>query len=57
MKLWCINQMVDEEECVLCFAHLAEGRVFECPYGSVEQRLESPYPCQDYKNIKIKEEE
>lgn len=51
MKLWCTNQMVDEDESILCCAHLAESRVFNCPYENNEKRLESQYPCSDYKDI------
>lgn len=46
--MWCENQAVDENGSIMCLAHLAEGRVLDCPYESEEQRLKSEYPCSDY---------
>ena len=54
MKLWCTNQMVDRDGCILCCAHLAESRVFECPYENNKKRLESQYPCSDYEDMDMK---
>ena len=50
MRIWCYYQEgLDGEEKLICTAHLAEGRVFNCPYKSNEDRLKSTYPCVDYK--------
>lgn len=50
MQIWCHYQdPLDGEEKLICTAHLAEGRVFNCPYKSNEDRLKSTYPCVDYK--------
>lgn len=49
MELWCDLQMRDREDgSVLCCAHLAEGRVFDCPYEDSRHRLTAEYPCSDY---------
>lgn len=53
MKLWCTNQMVDEDGSILCCAHLAESSVFNCPYKNNEKRLESQYPCSDYESVNV----
>lgn len=45
---WCANQILDENNKVSCIAHLAEGRVLDCPYTNAESRLEAQYPCSDY---------
>lgn len=45
---WCANQILDEDNKVSCIAHLAEGRVLDCPYTNAETRLEAQYPCSDY---------
>lgn len=47
-KFWCNNQAFDENHVVICLAHLAEARVFTCPYKSPSERLEAEYPCSDY---------
>lgn len=52
IKLWCEQQMLDEKGIIMCTAHLAEGRVFDCPYNDNEERLKSKYPCVDYKEEK-----
>lgn len=49
MNLWCDNQILDAHDNILCFAHLVEARVFECPYENNNKRMESEYPCSDYK--------
>lgn len=54
MDLWCDNQMIDENGNILCCAHLAEARVFNCPYENNDKRLKAEYPCSDYKNIALK---
>lgn len=51
MELWCKWQDVDEEG-VFCTAHLAEDRVFNCPYKNTKERNKSEYPCSDYKPVK-----
>lgn len=51
-EIWCGNQMIDENMNILCCAHLAENRVFNCPYTSNEKRMESKYPCSDMEEIK-----
>jgi hypothetical protein len=35
-----------------CSAHLADGRVFQCPYSSPEDIEKAKYPCSDYKPVK-----
>lgn len=52
MKLWCENQMIDKDDYIICLAYLAEGRVFDCPYENNEKRMESEYPCSDYREKK-----
>lgn len=47
--MWCDNQVLDANDRILCLAHLVEARVFECPYENNEKRMESKYPCSDYK--------
>ena len=49
--LWCKNQTTDEDGYILCLAHLAENRVFSCPYISNEKRMQSDYPCSDFKDV------
>lgn len=49
-KLWCEQQMLDEKGVIMCTAHLAEGRVFDCPYNDNEERLKAKYPCSDITN-------
>lgn len=51
MSLWCENQMIDEDNYVICLAHLAEGRALDCPYENNEKRMESEYPCSDYRRV------
>lgn len=46
--IWCDNQTIDENGVLTCLAHLAEARVFTCPYKDNQERLESQYPCSDY---------
>lgn len=46
--IWCDNQTIDENGVLTCMAHLAEARVFTCPYKDNQERLESQYPCSDY---------
>lgn len=48
-SLWCEEQSIDETGEVICLAHMAEARVFGCPYASSAARLEAEYPCSDYK--------
>ena len=51
MGLWCDYQMLlSDGMTVVCAAHLAEGRVLDCPYSSNEERLKSLYPCCEYKH-------
>jgi hypothetical protein len=52
-NLWCDNQMLDENNIIICVAHLAEGRVFDCPYKNNDERLNAHYPCSDYKEKSI----
>ena len=50
MELWCDHQMLLNDGVEIgCAAHLAEGRLFDCPYQSNEERMNSLYPCSDYK--------
>ena len=51
-NFWCENQMLDENNIIICVAHLAEGRVFDCPYKDNDKRLQANYPCSNYKEIK-----
>lgn len=53
MKCWCRNHIktLDDIKNPSCTAHLAEGRCFECPYKSQEDRLKTEYPCSDFKPI------
>ena len=51
MKLWCNFQIEDKNGDILCTAHLAECRVFDCPYKDNGERLKSKYPCSDYKEV------
>ena len=52
IKLWCNQQISDETGgVVLCLAHLAECRIFNCPYESNEKRLKSQFPCCDYEAV------
>lgn len=54
MKLWCKNQLqqiIGGEMCTICMAHLAEGRVLDCPYDDNSKRMKSKYPCVDYKEL------
>lgn len=46
--LWCVNQSVENDN-IICLAHLAEGRVFNCPYKSADERLQYVHACSDYK--------
>lgn len=32
-----------------CSAHLADGRIFKCPYNSPEDIQETEFPCVDYR--------
>jgi hypothetical protein len=32
-----------------CSAHLHDGKIFKCPYKSLEERKRAEYPCSDYK--------
>lgn len=48
---WCKKQMEDTEKRLICAAHLAEGRAFECPYKNADEREKADYPCTDYKRI------
>lgn len=52
MKLWYQQQMIDKDNYIICLAHLAEGRVFDCPYENNEERIKAEYPCSDYKELK-----
>jgi hypothetical protein len=45
---WCKHRCKDSEG-IFCDAHIAEGRIFNCPYGTLEDRLKAEYPCSDYK--------
>lgn len=49
MEMWCDNQVLDANDRILCFAHLVEARIFECPYENNEKRMAFKYPCLDYK--------
>ena len=50
MAFWCDHQMLlNDGVTVVCAAHLAEGRVLDCPYQSNEDCMKSPCPCSDYK--------
>lgn len=53
-KLWCDNQQIVEDGGIVCLAHMAEARVFDCPYKNNEDRLDSRYPCSDYELRKEK---
>lgn len=48
--MWCDNQMLDKENKVMCLAHLADGRVFDCPYRSYNERINAEHPCSDYRD-------
>lgn len=50
MNLWCDNQIICEGK-IVCTAHLAEARVFNCPYENNDKRMESEYPCSDYRRV------
>lgn len=48
-ELWCDNQVIEKDtEVIICIAHLAEGKAFNCPYESLTRRKESKYPCSEY---------
>lgn len=47
---WCKHQGKDKEG-IFCDAHIAEGRAFNCPYKTPEDRLEAEYPCSDYEKV------
>lgn len=53
--LWCAEQEFDETGEVICMAHLAEGRVPNCPYKTPLDRKRAEYPCSDYKERKYDE--
>lgn len=46
--LWCYWQTIDAEsgKC-LCLANMASDRIFNCPYGTPEDREQAVYPCSD----------
>lgn len=48
---WCKKQMEDTKKRLICAAHLADGRAFECPYKNAEQRDAADYPCADYEGM------
>ena len=48
-ELWCNEQGLDENGRVICLAHLAEARVFDCPYKDAEERLKSKYHCSNFR--------
>ncbi len=51
-KRWCERQDLDENENKMyCTGHLAEGRLFICPYKDPQDRLDSKYPCSDYMEV------
>lgn len=46
--LWCAKQTTDRDGHIFCVAHLAEGRLPDCPYLDSKDRLSRKYPCADY---------
>ena len=52
---WCEEQGLDENKTVICMAHLAEGRVLDCPYKNNADRMKAYYPCSDYKERRAEE--
>lgn len=54
-ELWCEEQGRDENKSIICLAHLAEGRVLDCPYLNKEDRLKAYYPCSDYRERRAEE--
>lgn len=49
--LWCDYQEQDDEG-IYCTAHVAEARIFNCPYKDIEVRRNAKYPCSDYRKPK-----
>jgi len=41
------------EDTWTCLAHMDEGRVFECPYDSLADAKQRPYPCVDAEEPKV----
>ena len=48
-KFWCNNQMIEEDDKIICAAHLVEGRCLVCPWKDNDKRLRAEHPCSDYK--------
>lgn len=51
-QIWCVNQQhcKDGGDNFSCLAHLAEGRIFTCPYKDLNDMLSQDYHCMDYSN-------
>lgn len=45
--MWCTRQGVDENDELVCLAHLHEDRILNCPYKTKEDRIAAAYPCSD----------
>lgn len=49
---WQIKCKEDSQDTFTCTAHLADGRVFQCPYSDLDDRTKMEYPCSDYETYK-----